>query len=116
MGLKVERLCPAREEDISACLAIYNTYIQNITITFEEEPLLTPAFAARVRKITEQHPFFLAKSGEKVRGYAYLDRYRESGAYRCTGGSLRRMPAGTESPRVFMRESKKPGGQWGCTA
>lgn len=84
MGLKVERLCPAREEDISACLAIYNTYIQNITITFEEEPLLTPAFAARVRKITEQHPFFLAKSGEKVRGYAYLDRYRESGAYRCT--------------------------------
>jgi|GEM_PF-6944751 len=32
-----------------------------------------PAFTARVRKITEQPPFFLAKSGEKVRGYAYLE-------------------------------------------
>lgn len=54
MELKAVRLCQAREEDISACLAIYNTYIQNTTITFEEEPLLMPAFTARVRKITEQ--------------------------------------------------------------
>lgn len=84
MELKVGRLCPTREEDISACLAIYNTYIQNTTITFEEEPLSMPVFTARVHRITEQYPFFLAKSGEKVLGYAYLDRYHERSAYRCT--------------------------------
>ncbi len=74
-----------REEDIPACLRIYNHYIENTCFTLEEEPLLLGAFEERVRRIKSKYPFIVEEtSGGEVLGYAYLDLFHERSAYRTT--------------------------------
>ena len=75
---------PIEARDIPACLAIYNYYIENTTITFEEEPLTLDAFTARVLRIQKSYPYLVAEEGGVVIGYAYLDAYNERSAYRYT--------------------------------
>ena len=52
---------PIEARDIPACLTIYNYYIENTTITFEEEPLTPEAFSARVSRIQEHYPYLVAE-------------------------------------------------------
>ena len=75
---------PIGARDIPACLTIYNYYIENTTITFEEEPLTLEAFSARVSRIQEHYPYLVAEEDGAVVGYAYLDAYNERSAYRYT--------------------------------
>ena len=71
-------------DDIASCLAIYNYYIENTTITFEEEPLTLEEFTRRLRGIHASFPFFVVEEGGRVVGYAYLDRFHPRSAYRFT--------------------------------
>lgn len=75
---------PLEPRDIPACLEIYNYYIDNTTITFEETPLQPEAFAARVQRIRSSYPYLVAEEDGIVVGYAYLDAYNERSAYRYT--------------------------------
>ena len=75
---------PIGEADIAACTKIYNYYIENTTITFEETCLTAEAFAARVHRITQSYPYLVAEENGQVTGYAYLDAYNERSAYRYT--------------------------------
>lgn len=75
---------PLEEKDISACLDIYNWYIENTTVTFEEIPLSETEFSARVRRILAFYPYFVAELDGKVIGYAYLDCFNPRSAYRYT--------------------------------
>lgn len=75
---------PIDAPDIPACLAIYNEYIRNSTITFEETPLTESLFQARVSRITTVYPYLVAVDRDRVVGYAYLDQYNERSAYRFT--------------------------------
>lgn len=75
---------PITENDLTRCVGIYNYYIENTTITFEEQPLSLEAFSARVRRIEAQYPYLVAEEDGAVVGYAYLDAYNERSAYRYT--------------------------------
>ena len=74
----------AELKDCGACVEIYNYYIENTTVTFEETPLTTEEFEARFLRITEKYPFFVADEDGKAVGYAYLDTFNPRFAYRKT--------------------------------
>lgn len=75
---------PIKDDDIRSCLEIYNYYITDTTVTFEEEPLTYESFFERVNMICKTYPYFAAQVGSKTVGYAYLDMYNERSAYRHT--------------------------------
>lgn len=74
----------AELKDCGACVEIYNYYIENTTVTFEETPLTVEEFEARFLRITEKYPFFVAEEHGKTVGYAYLDTFNPRSAYRKT--------------------------------
>lgn len=75
---------PIEEKDIEKCLEIYNYYIENTTITFEEAVLVSAEFSDRVKRIKASYPFLVAEEGKTVVGYAYFDVFNSRSAYRHT--------------------------------
>lgn len=75
---------PIETGDIERCLEIYNYYIENTTITFEEEPLTLSEFSERIKGITKSYPFLVAEESGNVVGYAYFDVFNARSAYRHT--------------------------------
>lgn len=75
---------PLEEKDIPQILDIYNWYIENTVITFEEEPLSLDEFTNRVHNICKKYPFIVLEEDNKVIGYAYLDVFNFRKAYRYT--------------------------------
>lgn len=72
--------------DIPDMLAIYNHYVANSTVTFDEDPLtlkeLRPKFAS-AQKLG--YPWLVAASPSgQILGYAYVLPYRAKAAYRYT--------------------------------
>ena len=72
----------AVEHDAEPLSRIYNHYIENSVITFEEETVDAPEMAARIRKVTGEYPWLVWEENGEVRGYAYASRWRERTAYR----------------------------------
>lgn len=72
------------QRDIPACVEIYNYYIENTTVTFEETALREADFSARAQRIQKTYPYLVAEKDGMVVGYAYLDAYHERSAYRYT--------------------------------
>jgi phosphinothricin acetyltransferase len=72
------------EKDAAAIAGIYNYYIEETPITFEETPLSAPLMEARIRSLSAKYPYFVWEEGGEVTGYAYLDEYHERSAYRFT--------------------------------
>lgn len=70
--------------DEKACAEIYNHYINNTVVTLEETPLSLAEFSARVKRIKTEYPYIVAKRGDEVLGYAYLDKFNPRSAYRIT--------------------------------
>ncbi len=80
--MKIEAL---QTHDIQGCLDIYNYYIINTCNTLEEEPLSLGAFQSRMKQITKDYPFIVAKDENSgVIGYAYLSVFNPRSAYRRT--------------------------------
>lgn len=77
-------ISPITKAEIPACTEIYNTYIRDTTITFEEAPLTIADFTARVEKILPKYPYLVVKEGAEVLGYAYLAPFHPRSAYRYT--------------------------------
>lgn len=75
---------PIEEKDFGACLDIYNYYIKETAITFEEKILSHQEFSKRIHGILKKYPFLVAEAGGSVLGYAYLDAYNPRSAYRYT--------------------------------
>ena len=79
--MKIESIT---EKDIAKCLEIYNYYIKNSLATLEEDELSCEEFSRRVNRITASYPFLVAKEGQEVLGYAYLDVFNARSAYKIT--------------------------------
>jgi len=71
----------AVEDDARAICDIYNGYVLNTTITFEQHPVSVPDMAARIREVSAEYPWFVADSDRGVLGYAYATRWRARAAY-----------------------------------
>lgn len=74
---------PATPQDAAALCAIYNHYIDNTVITFEELRVEPAEFGARMAKV--QHvalPWLVAESEGAPVCYAYAGPWKERSAYR----------------------------------
>lgn len=68
--------------DANRICEIYNHYVRETVITFEEEPVGTPAMEARIDSVTKQHPWLVWEEKGSVIGYAYATEWKPRSAYR----------------------------------
>lgn len=74
---------PVLPEDVPALCAIYNHYVANTIITFEEQLVTEADLLARIRKVEQAGLCWLvADTGQDVVGYAYAAAWKERAAYR----------------------------------
>jgi len=72
------------DKDVNLITEIYNYYIAETVITFEEEPVTVEIMLARIAKIkADGLPWLVAEDETgNVIGYAYATKWRERFAYR----------------------------------
>ena len=74
---------PASAADAHALARIYNYYIENTVITFEEEPVSPQIMATRLAEIQSADlPWLVAELEGRVLGYAYASKWKVRSAYR----------------------------------
>ena len=74
--------------DAAAITEIYNHYILNTVITFEEAALTTDQLAERINSLVGASlPYLVAEVSGQIVGYAYAGRFHSRSAYRFTAES-----------------------------
>lgn len=74
---------PATVADAEAVASIYNHYVTDTIVTFEEEPVLVPDMARRIEQVAAASLVWLVAELEgQVIGYAYAGRWHTRAAYR----------------------------------
>ncbi|MGE0353852.1 MAG: N-acetyltransferase family protein [Gemmatimonadales bacterium] len=78
---KEVRVRPASHGDAGAIAAIYNHYIANTVVTFEEEPVSEAEVARRMEAIRSVSlPWLVVEQDGQVLGYAYAAPFSPSRA------------------------------------
>lgn len=77
----------ATSQDAETIAAIYNYYILNTVITFEEVEVSTEQMAGRIEKVRAKYPWLVFEHDGVVVGYAYATDWRERSAYRFSAES-----------------------------
>ncbi len=69
--------------DAAAICVIYNHYITQTTISFEEEPITPADMAQRIADVASANlPWLVLMDGDTLVGYAYATKWRVRPAYR----------------------------------
>jgi phosphinothricin acetyltransferase len=69
--------------DAAAIAAVYNPYIRDTVITFEEEPVSNAEMSRRIEEVrSASFPWLVAEQGGQVVGYAYARPWHSRSAYR----------------------------------
>src|SRR5512132_4127123 len=84
--------------------AVYNRYVKDTTVTFEEEEVPSSEIARRIREVQSASlPWLIAERDTRVVGYAYASRWHSRSAYRYSAeitvyldASYTRMGAGSK--------------------
>ena len=72
----------AEVDDASRLVEIYNPYVLETSISFEEAPVSADEMAGRIRKVRQAGlPWLVAEQEDIIAGYAYATRSRERHAY-----------------------------------
>lgn len=82
MTIEQTMIRPATLSDATDIRDIYNEYILNSIITFEEQTVTTEEIRARIQRITQSYPWLVYEENDKVAGYTYATRWKERSAYR----------------------------------
>jgi phosphinothricin acetyltransferase len=73
----------ALPSDAEAIVGIYNHYVANTTITFEELPVSAEEMRRRIDVIQAAGlPWLVLEEAEQLLGYAYASKWKERSAYR----------------------------------
>lgn len=76
---------PVGPDDAAAIAAIYNHYVTETIVTFEEEPVTPAEFQRRIAEVVHGGlPWLVAEVDGRVAGYAYATRWRNRYGYRFT--------------------------------
>ncbi len=70
--------------DAQQLVGIYNYYVLNTIITFDDIPFTIDAFKDKIESIYNNFPFLVFEEDNKILGYAYASKWREKPAYRHT--------------------------------
>ncbi|MFN3708147.1 N-acetyltransferase family protein [Microcella sp.] len=84
--------------DLPAIREIYNHYVANSTVTFDEQPWTLPGLKKKFAHLQKlQYPFLVAESPRgQLLGFAYVYPWKEKAAYRYTvENSIYLAPAAT---------------------
>jgi phosphinothricin acetyltransferase len=74
---------PAEPADSEAIARIYNRYIQETVVTFEEEEVTPTTMEGRVQEIISASlPWLVAHDHTEVVGFAYASKWKARAAYR----------------------------------
>ena len=75
------------EDDAAAICAIYNPYVLDTAISFEQQPVSMEEMRGRIKSVTASYPWLVAESEQGVIAYAYATRWRTRAAYDHTAES-----------------------------
>ena len=77
----------AAADDAQSICGIYNHYVSDTVVTFEQEPVSVPDMSARIKDTAAAYPWLVAESEQGVVAYAYATRWRSRAAYDRTAES-----------------------------
>jgi L-amino acid N-acyltransferase YncA len=69
-------------DDAAAIAGIYNHYILNTCVTFEEEPVSADEMRTRIAGIMPTYPWLVYEQNGTVEGYAYVHQWHTRKSYR----------------------------------
>jgi len=73
----------ADPSDASVIASIYNHYVADTIVTFDEQPITVAAMARRVEEVQAASlPWLVAEQDNRVVGYAYAAPWKRRAAYR----------------------------------
>lgn len=73
------------DNDIEAITGIYNYYIENTVVSYEEKPINHKEMAARVKRVCDAgYPWLVAEEEGAILGYCYAYLWNPRTAYRHT--------------------------------
>lgn len=80
---------PVEINDAEKICEIYNFYIKNTTISFEEKTISVGDMKERISRYTKSMPWIVVEEKEELVGYAYSNVWKSRNAYRYTAeGSI----------------------------
>lgn len=68
--------------DAEAICNIYNYYIKNTIVTFEENELSVPEMEDRIKEVTKDFPYLVYEKSGEVVAYAYASKWKGRCAYK----------------------------------
>jgi len=68
--------------DAARICDIYNHYVRETVVTFEEEPVLEAEMARRIAEVTARLPWLVWETDAGILGYAYATPWKVRAAYR----------------------------------
>lgn len=71
-------------EDAKQLMNIYNYYVLNTVVTFDDVPFTVEEFKHKIESIYHTYPFLVFEENNKILGYAYANKWREKPAYKYT--------------------------------
>ena len=73
---------PATLADAAALAAIYNHYVLNTPVTFEEDAVTAEEMAGRITEVQQSANWFVEAEDGNILGYAYAGKWKSRCAYR----------------------------------
>ncbi len=74
---------PATPDDAAAIIGIYNHYVLDTSVSFEEQAVSAARMAERVAGVQALGlPWLVLEQGGQILGYAYANKWKERSAYR----------------------------------
>lgn len=68
--------------DAAPVCAIYNHYVEQTAVTFEEAPISAAEMARRITEVSSRFPWVVWERNHTVVGYAYATSWKPRSAYR----------------------------------
>lgn len=73
-----------RIEDAKQLVDIYNYYVLNSVVTFDDLAFDSAFFEDKIKSISAHFPFFVFEENSEILGYAYANKWRQKPAYKNT--------------------------------
>ena len=74
----------ATSADAEAVCAIYNHYVTDTIVTFEEQPVTRAEMQSRIVAVLEKFPWLVSEHDGAITGYAYASPWKTRIGYRFT--------------------------------
>ena len=82
--MSVYRIRSVSVDDAESICSVYNYYVENTIISFEEDLVNQNEMKKRINEKIEVYPWLIYEENGMVLGYAYLSKWKERAAYRFT--------------------------------